>query len=120
MNNIPKSVKKDITRRYKEIDKAIANEEDNAGQKICFVCSKCKQAVKTEIKDKGLIPRGIICPFCGEEALPTDRDVMKDFEPTYEWVRPTLEEVLEHHDKPVTCNFFLGGGLMRKEVRHDA
>lgn len=120
MSKISKSVKKDITRRYNEIDKAIADEEDNVGKQICFVCTKCKQAVKTEVKDKGIIPRGIICPYCGEESFHTENDVMKEFKPTFEWVRPTLEEVLELHDQPVRCNFILGGGLVRKEVRNDA
>ena len=117
---IPNDVKKDITKRYKAMLRELPTAEidDNTGKVNCYRCDKCHNVTKTIEREKGSTPMGIICPVCGDNAFSTFyQDIAPDKEPTFEWVRPTLEETLEMHNTPIQCNFVLAGGLVRKEIR---
>lgn len=104
--------KKEITKRYKSL--RAEDLEDNRGRVDCFTCLKCGYVTKTEIKDRGSIPHGIICPMCGDEAMSSEfHDLKPSFGADYLWVRPTLEDCLSLCEQPFVLNYHLSGGLKR-------
>lgn len=112
---ITKEEKADIVKKYN----AIKREEldDNVGQIECYTCTKCGRVTKTQVQNKGFIPRGIICPKCGEDAMSSDfEDIVPKKEVEYVWRTPSLKDVLALYDRPFQCNFLLSGGLKRVKV----
>ena len=107
-----KSVKRDIEKRYKNIIV-----EDNNGQTDTFLCQECNNIIRTKVTDSGLVPMGIECPFCGKEAYHQDEDNPK-IDITYEWYRPSLEEVLRMAEEKrlFSVSMILSGGLMRRKL----
>ena len=109
---IPKEVKADIVRRYNAIKKEEL--EDNVGRIDCFTCPDCGKITKTLVHNKGYIPKGIICPQCGGDAKSSEfEDIAEDKPVEFVWRKPSLEHVLQCHNEPFKCNFYLAGGLER-------
>lgn len=114
-----RSIKKDITRRYKELEKRFGG--SGSGKVSCYVCEKCGLTTKVVEADDGVAPMGIECPYChGEAMCVNEGDTAPNVSVTHEWYRPTLDEVLAMADGHLfTVNYVLNGGLLRREIRKD-
>lgn len=114
-----KSVKRDVTKRYKKMLRSIEGEEYFKGKENCYTCQECGRVTKTIDVDSGVTPMGIECPFCHGEAMSSFySDIAPNVKATYEWYRPTLEETLSLVDEHFfTVNHILSGGLLRREKR---
>ena len=112
MKNIPSDVEADIIKRYN----AIKSEdlEDHVGQIECFTCQECGKITRTKVLNKGHLPKGIICPKCGGEAMSSDFVDIAEGQPIeYNWRKPSIETVLKCHNKPMWCQAYLSGMLER-------
>lgn len=119
MTTIEKAERKDIKRRYEAMMRSLptADIEDNVGKVNCYTCGTCHRVTKTIIRDKGHDPRGIVCPYCGEEAMSSNyHDLMPGAEPTHEFYRPSLVDCYGLRNAPVQISFVLSGGLLKREI----
>ena len=115
-----RTLKKEVTRRYKKMLKAFNDKGENQGKTNCYVCNQCHQTTKVYERDNGMTMHGIECPYCKGEAMSTDyEDVAPKVNATFEYVRPTLQEVLDEVEKNhiMTANYYLSGGLKRIEKK---
>lgn len=109
-----RAVKRDIQKRYKKMVERFKGDADEIS---CYVCEQCGQATKVRKVEKGMSPGGIECPYCHGEAGLEIFDTFPNVPVTYEWYRPTLDEVLAmaEEDRAFTMNYILNGGLIRRE-----
>ena len=103
---------KQITKRYVRIVnyyKGVAPKGVN-----CYLC-RCGHITKTVDIDAGATPFLFTCEKCGELATSTFySDSVPDREPTFEWYRPTLEQVLKIEDEDILFHILSGGLEFRK------
>ena len=112
-----RSVKRDITRRYRKMEESLGGVADEIS---CFECDQCGQVTKVRQIVKGITPGGIECPYCHGSAGLNIFDAFPNVPVTYEWYRPTLDEVLGMaEDRMFTVDFILKGGLLRRECLTD-
>lgn len=114
-----KSLKKGIVRQYDKMLKDVAGEEYYKGKVNCYVCQQCERVTKTIDRDSGITPMGIECPYCSGDAMSTFyEDRYPNVEVTHEWVRPTLDEVLQmaEEKKMFSVSHILNGGLIRRKI----
>ena len=114
-----RKVRKDILRRYADMTASVAAGESNIGQINCYFCPQCERITKTVVKDSGIVPMGIECPYCHAEALCSENgDVAEKISVTHNWYRPTAEETLElaQENKLFTVSMILSGGLLREKL----
>lgn len=79
----------------------------------CYVCNDCGKVTKTFNVDDGVTPMYLTCEHCGALAVSTMfNDIAPEQEPTQEWYRPTLSQVMKM-EKGVKDNILLGGLLVR-------
>lgn len=113
----------EIERKYKQLLEDVENNEfykvDLTNRVNCYVCS-CGHITKTKDVDPGVTPFLHDCEKCGQMAKSTFyRDIAPQQQPTQEWYRPTLEEVLEiKHDGLV--DHILNGGLHLRKIKAKA
>lgn len=114
--------KSHITKLYNKLVKDIAPTEADKEKlnttTIDYVCGG-HHVTKTKKIDLGTIPLQIPCPTCGQTAIHMGKesDLMPEQEPTHEWFRPTLEQVLSCQKKPNLLEHFLNGGLDYREIK---
>ena len=78
----------------------------------CYKCTACGHVTKTVDVDSGVTPFMHRCEECGEMAKSTFySDIAPGQEPTQEWYRPTLKQVLKLRRKPAMLDHVLSGGL---------
>ena len=107
-----RSVKRDIRKRYG----LLKSQADNTGQTDTFLCQGCGKPVRTIVKDPGVIPMGIECPYCNGNAMHSEEDYT-NVEITHEWYRPALDEVYSMAEGHLfTVMMILNGGLLRREI----
>ncbi len=77
----------------------------------CYVCS-CGHITKTKDIDSGVTPFIFTCEKCEREARSTFfKDIAYGQNPTFEWYRPTLKQVLKMRKNPAWLDHVLKGGL---------
>lgn len=82
----------------------------------CYVCDS-NHVTKTKDIDAGVTPFYHECEKCGERARSTFyNDIAPEKEPTQEWYRPTLKEVLKLRKKEHLLGHIFQGGLLSRKI----
>ncbi|GAB3164636.1 hypothetical protein [Telluribacter humicola] len=110
---------REVEREYNKLLQDVATKDyykvDLTNRVNCYLCS-CGQITKTKDLDAGTTPMFIKCETCGKDARSTFyQDIRPDQEPTYEWYRPALKEVLKLRSKETTLDHVLSGGLLLRK-----
>lgn len=116
---MPKS-QREIERRY---NKLISDVESNDFYKVdltnrvnCYTCT-CGHITKTKDVDSGVTPFMHSCEKCRQMARSSFyNDIAPDQEPTEEWYRPTLKQVLKMRKNEDLLNHVLSGGLIVRKI----
>lgn len=112
------SVKK-LTAHFFKMKHEMEENENLTTGVTCFVCDTCQEAIKTELVDKGITPTSLICNNCkGPMKNTNGEDIAPDYDPTWEWYRPTLKEYLKFRklNKRQNLNWVGSGGLLMRSV----
>lgn len=113
-----RKLKRAVTKRYNAMLKAFSGKGVNQGKTNSFYCQQCKQVTKILEVDNGITMHGIECPYCKCDAMGSNyEDLAPNVKPSFAFVRPSLNEVLEEVEKNhiMTANYYLEGGL-KKEI----
>lgn len=94
-----KKGRKDVEHEYLRLQHDVATNEfyqtDLTNRTNVYTC-KNGHLTKTRDVDPGVTPMFYSCETCGESATSSFyRDTHPELEPTQEWFRPTLEQVLK-------------------------
>lgn len=82
----------------------------------CYQCADCKAVVRTIDIDTGTTPMFNKCDVCGGRSSSTFYiDKFPEVPITYEWYRPTLEQVLKQKGNHNYIDHILNGGLSLRE-----
>lgn len=112
--------KKDIERLYNKLMKDVAEKDfykiDLTNRVNCYTCPKCKHITKTKDTDAGVTPMFFTCEDCGCSNAVSSmyRDIAPYLQPTIEWYRPTLEQVLKMKNEGLVEHILMGGLDFRK------
>jgi len=111
---------REIEKKYKRLMDDVATHDfykvDLTNRVNCYVCS-CRHITKTKDVDAGVTPFLSECEACGRMAQSTMyRDIAPEKQPTIEWYRPTLKEVLKMRNKPMLLDHILNGGLDCRKI----
>lgn len=112
-----KSVR-EITRQYNKMLES--HQSDARPNRVnCYVCPRCKHITKTIDVDSGVTSFLHTCEKCGSIARSTMyNDIAPSQEPTQEWYRPTLKEVLKWRSKnTMMLEHILQGGLDVRNIK---
>lgn len=109
-----------IEKKYKELMQDVATNDfykiDLSNRVNCYVC-KCRHITKTKDIDSGVTPFIIKCERCNGYAESTMyRDIAPEQQPTMEWYRPSLEDVLKMTDQSGLLEHILKGGLECRKI----
>lgn len=109
-----------VERKYQKLMEDVATKDyykiDLTNRVNCYVCS-CGRITKTKDVDAGVTPFMFNCEKCGGEARSTFyKDIAPDQQPTIEWYRPTLKQVLKMRNKPGMLDHILQGGLDDRKI----
>ena len=81
----------------------------------CYSC-KCGHITKTKDVDAGVTPFIKLCESCGDLAKSNFyRDIAPEKEPTIEWYRPTLDDLLKMDNGSI--DHVLQGGLLPRKIK---
>ena len=62
----------------------------------CYTCQSCGHITKTKDVDAGVIPFMFLCEKCNSTAYSSFfKDIAPDQQPTIEWYRPDLKQVMK-------------------------
>jgi len=112
-----------IEREYNKLLHSVKTDDyytktDLANRVNCYVCQTCGHITKTKDIDSGVIPFMFRCEKCQEVAYSSFfKDIAPDQLPTYEWYRPTLQQVLKMKNKPDMLDHILKGGLDYRKIK---
>ena len=112
--------RREIKRKYNKLLKDVETNEfykiDLTNRVNCYVCS-CGHITKTKDVDAGVTPFMHTCEKCGQMARSTFyEDIVPEQQPTEEWYRPTLKEVLKMRKNEGMLDHILQGGLDVRRV----
>ena len=112
---------REIERKYNKLLHDVATHEfykiDLTNRVNCYQCKSCGHITKTRDVDAGVTPFIHRCEKCNGMAYSTFyTDIAPDQQPTEEWYRPTLKQVLKMRNKPDLLNHILQGGLDYRKV----
>ena len=107
-----------VERKYKRLLKDVETDSfykiDLDNRINCYVC-ECSHITKTIDVDAGVTPFFHNCEKCGRMAKSTFyNDIAPDQQPTQEWYRPTLKEVMKMRKKESLLDHVLSGGLLSR------
>ena len=112
--------KKDIEKAYAKLVSEIEEMRifDGRGNGVdVYVCEYCGHKIFTRYKDKGVTPFTITCRECGRtsahRATISEEEASRLNVTVRNWVRPSLEQLLEM--SPWTIDHVLKGGLVLEE-----
>ena len=110
-----KQSKREIERKYNKLLKDVETDDfykiDLKNRINCYVCD-CGHITKTKDVDAGVTPYIHKCERCGQMARSTFyKDIAPEQQPTEEWYRPTLKQVLKMRKKEDLLDHILQGGL---------
>lgn len=111
---------REIERKYNKLLNDVKSNEFNdidlTNRVNCYVC-RCQHITKTKDVDAGVTPFLHRCEKCGELARSTFyKDIAPEQQPTQEWYRPTLKQVLKMKNNEELLNHILQGGLIIRNV----
>ena len=111
---------REVERKYSQLVKDVQTKEfytnvDLSNSVNCYIC-KCGHITKTKNVDSGVTPFMFSCEKCGGTATSTFfKDIAPEQQPTFEWYRPTLKQVLKmRKDEGMLEHVLLGGLEFRK------
>jgi len=111
---------REVERQMARIINILDKKEEDVVEKSkinCYLCPSCKHITKTIDVDKGTTPFRFNCEKCGNAALSTFyQDHAPDREPTVEWYRPPLKQILKLRKKKDQLNHILQGGLVPRFI----
>lgn len=114
---------KEIIKKYNELLLKVKTEDfykiDLTNRVNCYRCSTCHHITKTKDIDAGVTPFMFTCENCGETATSTFyTDIAHLQEPTIEWYRPSLKQVLKLRKKEDNgmIDHILQGGLDDRKI----
>lgn len=108
-------IKKKYENLIKEVETSDYYKIDLTNRVNCYSCY-CGHITKTIDIDAGVTPFMFSCEKCGENAQSSMfRDIAPLQQPTIEWYRPTLEEVLKMKNEPWLLDHILKGGLAHRK-----
>jgi RNase P subunit RPR2 len=112
--------KKEIKKRYKKLLKDVETKDfykiDLTNRFNCYICT-CGHITKTRDVDSGVTPFMHTCEKCGHIARSTFyRDIKPIQEPTQEWYRPTLKELLKEKNNDGFLEHVFNGGLDVRQI----
>lgn len=113
----------EVTRKYHKLLDDVATKDfykiDLSNRVNCYTCSnpKCGHITKTKDVDAGVTPMFFECEVCGSRATSSMyRDIVPDKQPTIEWYRPNLAQVIKMRKKPNLLDHILSGGLDYRKI----
>ena len=81
----------------------------------CYTC-QCGHITKTKDIDSGVIPFLFRCEKCGNLAQSSFfKDIVPTQKPSFEWYRPSLDELLDD-SKDIDLEHVLNGGLEPRKI----
>lgn len=115
---------REVERQYNKLMRDVATDDYyikvNAESRVnCYICTSkdCQHITKTKKLDPGVIPMMFDCEKCGCRAMSTYfKDYAPNQEPTIEWYRPTLIQVLKMRKRPMELEHILKGGLAYRQI----
>jgi hypothetical protein len=104
-----------VEKKYNKLMQDVATSDyykmDLTNRINCYVCG-CGHITKTKDVDAGCTPMMFSCEKCGGIARSTFyKDIAPEQQPTIEWYRPTLKQVLKMRGKEGMLDHILQGGL---------
>jgi transcription elongation factor Elf1 len=110
---------KDIKKRYNKLLHDVKTKQfyklDLTNRVNCYVCKHCGHITKTKDIDAGVTSMFFMCENCGANATSTFyKNIAPNQQPTQEWFRPTLEQVLKMDDE--MQEHILKGGLAVRKI----
>lgn len=117
---------REVERKYKALMHDVARSDfykiDLTDRVNCYKCD-CGHTTKTIDVDAGVTPFMHSCEKCGSMARSSFfKDINADAEPTQEWYRPDLKEIMKYRGKEHILDHIFNGGLLNrkiKDVNHD-
>ena len=114
---------REVTRKYNQLLQDVATKDfykiDLTNRVNCYRCKngKCGHITKTIDIAPGVTPMFFECEVCGSQTTSTMYlDIAPTQEPTFQWDRPTLNEVMKFRKKPGLLNHILSGGLVVRKI----
>ena len=120
--NEPVISQREVERRYQVLIKDVETKDfyksvDLTNRVNCYSCATCGHITKTKDVDAGVTPMFFDCEKCGKQASSSFfRDIAPNQQPTIEWYRPSLKEVIGFRKKQFLLDHVLGGGLHFRKI----
>ncbi len=110
-----------IEREYNKLLQDVATHDyykiDLTNRVNCYTCQNCGYITKTKDIDPGVIPFMFSCEKCNGTAYSSFfKDIAPNQNPTFEWYRPTLKQVLKMRNKESMLDHILNGGLDYRKI----
>jgi RNase P subunit RPR2 len=123
IGDIKMKSQKQIERDYNKLMNDVATldyyKTDLTNRVNCYTCQKCGHITKTKDIDSGVIPFMFTCEKCGNIAYSSFfEDIAPLQEPTFEWYRPTLKQILKMRKKRDSMlDHIFNGGLDYRKIK---
>lgn len=114
-----------IERKYEKLQNDVATKDfyklDLTNRVNCYVCPSCAHITKTKDIDPGVTPMFFTCENCGCPNASSSffKDIAPGQEPTFEWYRPDLKEVMKKRDNSGLLDHIFKGGLCQRKIKTD-
>lgn len=110
---------REVTKKYAALMKDVETKDfykiDLTKRVNCYTCQSCQHVTKTKDVHAGVTPFMFECEKCGKVAYSSFyNDIRPGLQPTFEWYRPDLNEVLKGRNKGWIEHVLQGGLLSRK------
>lgn len=105
-----------IEKKYNKLMNNVATNDyfkvDVSNRVNCYTCQSCGHITKTKDIDPGVIPFMFSCEKCKGTAYSSFfEDIAPNQQPTFEWYRPTLKQVIKMRKKEGMLDHIFNGGL---------
>lgn len=113
---------RELERKYSALLNDVATKDyykiDLTNRVNCYVCS-CGHITKTKDVDAGITPMFFNCEKCSKSATSNFyRDIVPNQNPTIEWYRPTLKELMKKRVNEDFIDHVLRGGLNYRKINN--
>ncbi len=114
---------KQIALRYAALIKEVATVDfykvDLTNRVNCYTCDVCNRITKTIDRDAGVTPMFHACENCRHPRARSSfySDISPHLNPSQEWYRPTLDEVLKMKNESALVEHVLSGGLLVRGIK---
>lgn len=112
---------REIERRYNKLMNDVKTLDyykiDLSNRVNCYTCQSCGHITKTRDIDAGVTPFMFLCEKCNKTAYSSFfEDIAPNQEPTIEWYRPDLKQIMKMRkkDNGILEHIFNGGLDYRK------